>query len=472
MSGLTKKAQAKKKKAKLRSPEDDLTPTQKEKSRTKFLSRFFTAMFVVPGLFGALITIYNFVSPAYTTIEVDNSIQLKAIFFGGFPWLITCAPYKGQPLNPIFDGLSSSAEYSSSNYKLGTIDCDKPMPNGKSVIDRFKLNKQKKYTRNGLTFTVANGGKPKVIPGYMMQNKKAKNHAEQTKQLNTYVVKQVQVKYGNVVNGAQLTKQCLSKPRSALVLTEGDASIATKSLVQKLAIRYRTLWFCVADRSKFAFSLEKKYPELAAPMNEGEGRLVLFRKKKKAPSDSDSDTKNTKKKGRKGSNDILMARPFSGLLTGPPDVDSFIVKTMDKNNGMLLMKALRKKPTLRYRGKGRSQKKKDKTKKKKTKKHAKKRKKKKSDAKKKPKEAEAQPPKEETPEEKAQRVEREIARRRRMDEQAQAHYAQAADDEEDEDEEEEDSPDEDEDVEEVYVDEEEEEEEDTIDLDAAEEGEL
>ena len=461
----TKKAMAKKKKAKIRQPDDDETPSEAEKRRKTFLSRFFTAMFVVPGLFGALITIWGYLSPAYTTIALDNNVQLKNIFFGGHPWLITCAPYKGQPINPIFTGISSSSYYTSGLYKLAMMDCDLPMPSGKTVIDRFRLNKQKKYNRNGLTFTVANGGKPQIVPGYMMQNKKDKNHAEQTKQLNTYVTKLVAVKYGKVKNAAQLTKQCLSKAKSALVLVEGDPSTTTKSMIERLAQKYRTLWFCVADRSKFAFSLEKKYPDiLGLPMQEGEGRLVLFRKKKKAPSENSQDQP---KKGRKN-NDIIMARPFLGLVTGPPDVDSFIEKTMEKTEGLLLMEALRKKPTLRYRGKGTSQKKRDKKRK------AKKAKKKKNTVKKKkdkkktaaPPAKKKEPTKPETPEERAQRVEREQKRRLQMDEEAKAHYAQAADVEE---EEEEDDDDEDDDAEEVYA-EDEEEDEDTIDLDSDDEG--
>jgi hypothetical protein len=457
MSGMTKKAKAKQQKAKLRAPEDDNEPTSAEKSRKKFLSRFFVAMFVIPGFFGAVITIWGFLAPPYTTIALDNQQQLKEVFFGGFPWLIACAPYKGQPVNPIFAGVSSHLVAGS--FKMGIIDCDQPMPSGKTVIERFKLQKQKKYNRNGLSFTVANGGKPKIVPGFYMQSKKGGNLHEQSKQLNSYVTKTVAVKYGNVKNGAQLTKQCLSKSKSALVLVEGDASVATKSKIERLAQKHRTLWFCVVDHTKFVFSLDKKFPDvLGTPIDEGEARLVLFRKKKKPPNDNVEKIK----KGRKGSNDIIMARAFNGLITGPPDVDSFITTTMNKQDGMLLMEALRKKPTLRYRGKGKSEKRKSGKKKKMRRKGGGR------GPIKKKKKREREKPRDETPEEKAQRVEREVKRRKQMDEQAQAHYAQAADDEEDDDdndtEEENDRGGED-DVEEVYVEDGEEDEEDTINLD-------
>ena len=76
--------------------------------------------------------------------------------------MLTCKPRKGQTINSIFKGLSSSH---SEEYKLGLIDCDSPLPSsGKTVIKRFKLNKQKKYSRNNLAFIIAKGKKPKIIP--------------------------------------------------------------------------------------------------------------------------------------------------------------------------------------------------------------------------------------------------------------------------------------------------------------------
>ena len=474
----TRKAQNKKNKSKLRAPDDD-GPSAEEKKRKNFLSKFFVAMFVIPGLCGALITIWGYFAPPYTTISLSDSKQLKNVFFSGQPWLLTCEPYKNQEVNSVFAGLSSTG---SGKYKLAVINCDLPMPSsGKTVIERFKLNKQKKYSRTNLAFTVANGQKPKIVPSFYFKTGTKKKPADvgiQIKNLDKYVTDKVNVKYGKIKNGAQLTKSCLSKTSSAIVLIEGEASIATKSQIERLAQTYRTLWFCVVDRTMYKFSLEDVFPEqLTGTVEEGEAKLLIFRKKKrKKLSGDDTDSTTKDKKGK----DVLMARPFNGLLSSS-GINTFIEKTTDKNDGLLLMQALRKKPTLRYK-KSKSRKKKEKAKKK----RKDKRKKKKSKNKKKttPKKKKPEPPKPKPPSNEPEldehgnptkaQLEREQQRRMRMDQQAQQHYAQAADeeDEEEEDEEEDDvdenEDEEDDDVEEVYEEDEQENEDDVDDEDTIE----
>jgi hypothetical protein len=330
-----KKAGSKKKKSKLRAPEDENSMTAAEKKRKSCLSKFFVAMFVVPGLFGAVASIWTYLSPPYTTIELGDSTQLRNVFFSGEPWLLTCEPYKGQPVNPIFSGLTSNA-WTSGGYSLGVINCDLPMPSGKNVIDRFKLNRQKKYNRNNLAFTVANGGKPQVVPSSYFQVSKKKNVdlGTQIKSVDEYVTKKVAIRYGKVINGKQLTKQCLNKASSAIVMLEGEPSTATQAQIERLAQKFRTLWFCVVDRSKYKFSIEKQFPILSRgssgdeenngdAMAEGEGRLVLFRKKKVDGGGGGEEDNGKKNKSVK--KDVLLARPFSGLFTGPQDVEDLIL---------------------------------------------------------------------------------------------------------------------------------------------------
>ena len=476
-SGTNKKAQAKKKKSKLRAPDDPNELSSEEKRRRKFLSRFFTAMFVIPGFFGALITIWGYFSPPFTTISLDDSVQLKNVFFGGNPWLLTCEPYKGQEVNSIFSGLSSLG---SGQYKLGVINCELPMPaSGKTIIERFKLNKQKKYSRNNLAFTVANGGKPKVVPSFyfsalnQQNNKKKKKKKKQLdtgtliKNLDEYVTKKVSVRYGKVINGAQLTKQCLSKGSAGIVLVEGEPSLTTTSTIERLAQTYRTVWFCVVDRTKYSFSLEKKFPQLKENMEDGDGKLILFRKKKQKKITESEDEISEKKGSKKKKDDILMVRQLNEVISTSTNVMEFMEKTMAKQDGYYLMEALRKKPTLRYRKKGGKNKNKNKNKKNKNKKDKKDKStktQKKENRPKRKKKATPPPPSDtaansDTSDNKPTReqLEKEAQRRRRMDQEAQAHYAQAADNDE------EDYDDDVEEDDEVEVYEEEEEEDDDVD---------
>ncbi len=124
-----------------------------------------------------------FKSKGYTKIKVNDKEQLEDVFFGGFPWLLLCrndsiksgvfrprfffslivdcfslmdflpVSVSSFPLEYFLEILSiryvppiwSEAALFSSNLKsseaisLGVIDCFKPMPSGKSVIERFNI---------------------------------------------------------------------------------------------------------------------------------------------------------------------------------------------------------------------------------------------------------------------------------------------------------------------------------------------
>lgn len=501
---------------------DETKKTKSEEKRAKTLARIFFWMMVGPSVLGGALSVWSWLSPSYTTIEVDDSALMRDVFFSGKPWLIMCAPYPGYPGNDVFESLAGNA-WTRKEYRAGMIDCNAKLPaSGKTVVERFRLNSQKGYNRNALAFWVANGGKPKVVPSKMLlppQTKKKKKKSAaapvdvsaRAVALDEYVAKRVAVRYGKATNAGALKKGCLSKPKSAVVLSEGEPSAGTLAVLERLVTNHRTVKFCLVDNSKYKISVGKKSTwnkkfrrMLSAPMEDGEARLVLFLKNKKNQKKSEKKTSEgeadeTKKSGA-SSDKGLLAEAFTGTLEGPPSVDAFLEERLALGGRDSMHEVSAKKVHLRYRGKNwkkrQAEKKakkeeeeeaeeqvKDATPSSKSKKKAKKRRKaakkrRKEEAKKQERRQEQRAKKEAKGEAdaaqkadgesiSAEQREREARRRREMDREAEQNYAQAADDYEDdfEDDDGDNDDDDDDDVEEVVLEDEEDEEEDIIDLD-------
>merc|ERR1711871_1043203 len=81
-------------------------------------------------------------------------------------------------------------------------------------------------------------------------------------------------------------------------------------------------------------------------MDEGEARLVMF-KKKKSDKDSSSSESSTSKVG------LLQAEAFEGTIEGPPDVSMFLEKRLTPGGSESMHQVSTKKVSLRYRGKNR-----------------------------------------------------------------------------------------------------------------------
>jgi hypothetical protein len=248
---------------------------------------------------------------------VDDPARLREVFFSGDPWLVMCAPYEGYPGNAVFESLAGNA-WTRKAYRAGVIDCSAKLPaSGKTVVERFRLSSQKGYNRNALAFWVANGGKPKVVPAKMLLPPQTKRKSKKKRSapvddvsaralaLDEYVAKKVAVRYGKATNAGALKKGCLSKPKSAVVLSEGDPSAGTLAVLERLVTNHRTVKFCLVDHSKYKISVGKKSTWnkqfrglLSSPMEDGEARLVLFLKDKKKKKKKKKDSKKSKKKKR------------------------------------------------------------------------------------------------------------------------------------------------------------------------------
>ena len=249
---------------------DETKKTAGEERRAQTLSRLFFWMMVGPSVLGGALSIWSWLAPSYATIGVDDPARLREVFFSGDPWLVMCAPYEGYPGNAVFESLAGNA-WTRKAYRAGVIDCSAKLPaSGKTVVERFRLSSQKGYNRNALAFWVANGGKPKVVPAKMLLPPQTKRKSKKKRSapvddvsaralaLDEYVAKKVAVRYGKATNAGALKKGCLSKPKSAVVLSEGDPSAGTLAVLERLVTNHRTVKFCLVDHSKYKISVGKK----------------------------------------------------------------------------------------------------------------------------------------------------------------------------------------------------------------------
>ncbi|CAK9068639.1 unnamed protein product [Durusdinium trenchii] len=93
-------------------------------------------------------------------LDVQDTNKLKTVLFGGDPWLIYCV--NDDTVNyrlPEVLEQSARSLYRSLGVSVGVLRCWEETASGRSVAQRFKLN-----LKPPLSFVVANGNKPRVLP--------------------------------------------------------------------------------------------------------------------------------------------------------------------------------------------------------------------------------------------------------------------------------------------------------------------
>ena len=99
-------------------------------------------------------------------LDVTDTDKLKHVLFSGEPWLLQCysgLPYAGQWLprpyrvHPVFQQSLSQLRGVS---KFGILDCEKPLPSNKSLVNKFGLVRRSQP----LLLLTAGGVKPRQLP--------------------------------------------------------------------------------------------------------------------------------------------------------------------------------------------------------------------------------------------------------------------------------------------------------------------
>lgn len=110
---------------------------------------------------------FNFISAIWPLVvgssigilDIKDTAKLKAVLFGGEPWLIYCVNNvtQSQRLPKVLEEGASSLK-SNIGLRVGVLPCWEPTESGRSVAQRFKFK-----TSPPLAFVVANGNKPRVL---------------------------------------------------------------------------------------------------------------------------------------------------------------------------------------------------------------------------------------------------------------------------------------------------------------------
>ncbi len=318
--------------------------------RKRYLSFAFLLLFGGTGIFSAGSFLWSLLMPTYTTLEVSHVDSLKRVFFSGEPWLVMCSAGRGYGVNSIFEGVAAAEQFQG-NFNSALMNCSAKLPSsGKTVIERFKLDKQKHYSESVMAFTVANGGKPKLLPPSYLVAKQGES-AKAIKALADLVKRKVSLRYGKVTNQKQLEKFCLKKSLSAIVLTKGKASDATLLSVQALMREHRLMRFCVMDFSKYSLSLPassfSSLVKARKAMAEGDGKLMVLKK----PTDKDR-AGSKRKSGEKASKAKLLVAVDDGVLSDGSR--SEFLKRVQVGDGMENAVQLVKGPRVKFRRKSKS----------------------------------------------------------------------------------------------------------------------
>lgn len=92
-------------------------------------------------------------------LDVQDTAKLKAVLFGGEPWLVYCVNQdtENYRLPPVLEENARSL-WRNLGLSVGVLKCWEPTSSGRSVAQRFKLN-----LKPPLSFVVANGNKPRTL---------------------------------------------------------------------------------------------------------------------------------------------------------------------------------------------------------------------------------------------------------------------------------------------------------------------
>eukprot|EP01067_Filipodium_phascolosomae_P002424 Filipodium_phascolosomae@DN2393_c0_g1_i1.p1 len=129
----------------------------KERRRVQHFIGCLLALLLCGGCFQFVSQIYSIFFNSVTLVDPTDTSTLQRIMFHGDPHLVLCVnsdePTSTQTrLHPVIDGASQLLRRT--GVKTVVVDCNKPMATGKTIAQRFSLNKR------SIGFVVANGDKP------------------------------------------------------------------------------------------------------------------------------------------------------------------------------------------------------------------------------------------------------------------------------------------------------------------------
>mmetsp|Transcript_33916 Transcript_33916/g.81152 ORF Transcript_33916/g.81152 Transcript_33916/m.81152 type:complete len:443 (-) Transcript_33916:333-1661(-) len=255
--------------------------TKKKKSQAPSLETFLKP---AAGVALAML-IYYFMqglSKEIPRIDVNDALALREVFFGEGAaqkdYAVLCHPEAkdgsvGIPVSSVFqdsfDDGSAPADYV-------LMDCEHILPeSGKSIYDKFKLNKKKRPT----VFVSGKVGPPKQVP---------EKHLKTGAMLTKLLKQMLEPHAAKIEKTKDLKEKCLNKDVCGLLLKGGKPEPYVKHAVANLLGTYPSVQFASIDSTVlFLTNLEEYLPEYTA----GEHRFVVFKKVSGGLSAGDNETK-------------------------------------------------------------------------------------------------------------------------------------------------------------------------------------
>lgn len=264
-------------------------------------------------------------------IDVTDQLALREVFYGegalGKDYAVLCHPEPkdgsaGIPVSSVFQDSNDDGS-APADYVL--MNCDHVLPDsGKSIYDKFKINKKKRPT----VFVSGKVGPPKQVP---------EKHLKTGAMLTKLLKQMLEPHAAKIEKAKELKEKCLNKEVCALLLKGGKPEPYVKHAVANLLGKYPKVQFASVDSTVlFLTNLEEYLPEYVA----GEHRFVVFKKMGGGLSAGDNETK---AEGRLKTSMVSLENP--GVSFG--DMNTLISDTLNGKK----MKKLPSLPSIKTRTK-------------------------------------------------------------------------------------------------------------------------
>ena len=182
-------------------------------------------------------------------IDVNDQLALRDVFFGEGASGKKDGPV-GLPISSVFQ---DSSDDGSAPVEYVLIDCDHILPDsGKSIYEKFKLNKKKRPT----VFVSGKVGPPKQVP---------EKHLKTGSMLTKLLKQMLEPHAAKIEKTKELKEKCLNKEICGLLLKGGKPEPYVKHAVANLLGTYPNVQFASVDSTVlFLTNLEEYLPEYVA----------------------------------------------------------------------------------------------------------------------------------------------------------------------------------------------------------------
>ena len=237
-------------------------------------------MAVLVGILAAGLGLYLVFRSHVVALKPEDTAQLKEVFYSGEPWLVECA--RAAKASPLL----YAAESSLGGIKIGTLDCAKVLPSGKTTYERFKL-REPKY--GPIILAMANGERPQIAPRNVLSSGAA---------LATWAMSASATKVYTPASTEQFESQCVRKAWCVVVLSSSGRLVdLERNAAQALAAAHRRVRVVKVDTSRFNLLLD--LPGGVPPPTSSEASVLLIKRlapaaatidgRKDADADADAD---------------------------------------------------------------------------------------------------------------------------------------------------------------------------------------